>query len=148
MILYTFVNKIQWRGKTERLQLKAAGEDQKLEGIRIGPIRIEIGDNLFVRQVVVAAIKDQMLMGIDMLEAMDAKIDIIGKTLTCNQQQIQLEKEQKAKEPTGWKPYAAVLKQTVRIRPETEMVIPTAFHFQRLGAGDRYLEPKQNMCNF
>ena len=59
--------------------MHAAGENQTFQAKEVGPINLQIGENVLRRTIYVAPIKDQMILGIDVLRELNAVIDIKEK---------------------------------------------------------------------
>ena len=72
------------------VRMRAAGENQIFRAQDVGPVLLKIGENSLSRNIFVAPIRDPMLLGIDVLRELNAKIDVSGAELICNNQSIPL----------------------------------------------------------
>ena len=79
------------RAPVSKIKLQAAGEDQVVEAMEIGPVLVELGEIKLNRNIYVAPIFDDMLLGLDILIALKAKVNLDTKTLECRDAEIPLE---------------------------------------------------------
>ena len=92
-----------------------------LKARKVGPVQIKLGQCLLSSYVYVAAISDHMLLGIDILHQLEAKIDLESKNLVCQGHTIPLQQELKQKLNT---PIPVILKHRVKIPGNCEVLIP------------------------
>ena len=126
------------------VKMQAAGEDQVIMARKIGPVQIRIGNGIFYKFIYVAPILDRMLIGMDMLKDMEAKIDIKEKTLCCKAEILPLQDANRLWDRGKEEQIPAILKENVRLSPESETVVPIqmeGLHIKRT----MFLEPYQNL---
>ena len=126
------------------VKMQAAGEDQVIMAKKIGPVQIRIGNGIFYKFIYVAPILDRMLIGMDMLKDMEAKIDIKEKTLCCKAEILPLQDANRLWDRGKEEQIPAILKENVRLSPESETVIPIqveGLHIRRT----MFLEPCQDL---
>ena len=76
---------------TQQINLKAAGEDQIFGAKMTEPIRLQIGSEYMMVSVYVAKINDPMLIGLDVLKGMEAKIDVGKREVTFRNQKMKMD---------------------------------------------------------
>ena len=64
------------------IKMHAAGENQILEAKQFGPVKLTIGKQTISHDIFVAPIHDDILLGIDILRKLEAKIDLGQNQLT------------------------------------------------------------------
>ena len=104
------------------VKMHAAGENQTFTAKQIEPVNVRVGQNTLSRMLFVAPIKDDMLLGIDLLRALGAKVDVVNENLECNKQQVPLKRSSRI-----WDPgtnYSVKLLEKTKIPPNSELVIP------------------------
>ena len=72
----------------ETISMKAAGENQIFTARLTEHMKIQIGNTLLFEQIYVAPINDHMLIGLDILKILNAKIDLSKNILTVNDEKI------------------------------------------------------------
>ena len=103
------------------VNLATAG-NHDLKARKVGPVQIKLGQCLLSTHVYVAAISDQMLLGIDVLRLLESKIDLEKLSLTCKGHSVPLHPEFKQKSSDF--PIPVILKHRVKINQNSEVVIP------------------------
>ena len=73
-------------------EMRTAGKDMKITAKLVGPVKIAIGNNLLFKTIYVADIKDDMLLGLDILIDLKAQIDIDKSTIKFRDQPVKLSK--------------------------------------------------------
>ena len=103
-----------------KLTLRGAGVGQKFEAVEVGPVKIELGDKSLNHSVYVGNINDDLLIGIDVLKAFNATIDMGMGTVECRQ----LGKSESKKKKKNNKAAVARLKKPIVVPPVTEVAMP------------------------
>ena len=60
----------------KKVPMKCAGIDQVFTAKKIGPVKLQVGKNSLDCPIYVAPIRDRMLLGIDVLRALEVNIDL------------------------------------------------------------------------
>ena len=102
----------------------AAGENQTFKAKQVGPISLRIGKSTMDVDIFVAPILDNMLLGMDLLERLQAKVDIGRKTMVCTDELLPLSQESKHWDPGKQGSVELRLKGKVKIPPYSETVLP------------------------
>ncbi len=111
------------------VNLHAAGENLSFKASQVGPLNITLGEHTFSRLLYVAPIKDDMLLGIDLLKAVKAKVDLGQQTLEFSDQILPLNCKQVRKEPKRLptsNPVTVSLTDNLHIPPESEVMFPAS----------------------
>ena len=128
----------------ENIKMHSAAENQTFNAKKIGPVKITVGKDTFSRHIFVAPIIDNMLLGMDMLKVMEAKIDIKKKTIQCKEHTLPLTQTSRLWDRGKKESFPATLAKKVKIKAGSETVVP----IQVQGINIRrtmYLEPLQEM---
>ena len=64
------------------LTVSTAGEGKQFSARKVGPVEIKFGEYIISTYIFIGAIGDSMLLGLDILDKMAAKIDLSAKTLS------------------------------------------------------------------
>ena len=104
------------------ITLFAAGENQSFPAEKVGPISFKIGNTVLERIIFSAPICDEMLLGMDILQDLDAKIDVKNQRLQCNDEILPLVKALEKGE-TEEPRVPLFLKSKLKIPAESEVVI-------------------------
>ena len=109
-----------------KVDMWSAGEGQILPAFQVGPMEIEIGKKRLERDIVVAEIRDEFLLGIDILRELEAVIDVKREVVRTGDEEIRcLGRSEWGAGPEEGGTIRLV--KGVTIPPRTEMVIPTSF---------------------
>ncbi len=147
------------------VNMKLAGKDQSLQAKRIGPVEIKLHNNItFQTMVYVAPIEDAMLMGMDTLTFLKAKLDAGEFKMTIGDHTLPLkekrqvwdrgkadtDKVRRVKElRKGYeevKPTPLVLKEKVLIPAKSEVVTSIPMKMQGIPCSQYiWLEPNRNL---
>lgn len=128
----------------ETVKMYSAGENQTFNAKKIGPVKLTIGKTVFFNHIYVAPIIDKMLLGMDMLQAMEAKIDIKNKTIECKEYTIPLNQTSRLWDRGKQESLPATLMENVRIKAGSETVVPIQVQGLKV-RHTMYLEPFQEM---
>ena len=66
--------------------------NQTFEVRQVGPVRITVGNCILFRPILVGPIKDQMLLGLDLLKELGGKIDLGLGTFQCRDEPVPVTK--------------------------------------------------------
>ena len=77
------------------IKMHAAGENQILEAKQFGPVKLTIGKQTISHDIFVAPIHDDILLGIDILRKLEAKIDLGQNQLTLKNDILPLQQSSK-----------------------------------------------------
>ena len=126
-----------------KTKLRSAAEGQTFTAKVTGPVKFQIGDTLLFHSLYVAPIHDDMLLGMDVLNQLKAKIDL-GKgllTIPLTNDIVRLSYNVNPGDPgVSSKVY---LHKHVKMFPFTEISIPVPV--KNLGPGFCILEPSDNL---
>ena len=130
-----------------QINMYAAGEGQAFLAKKIGPVKLRFGSHLLLEQIYVAPIRDQMLLGMDLLRKLEAVIDIPNQSMGCKDQSLPLNKTNRLNDrgEGEWDPIPAILVETIRLKPEAETVVQVPLRNFKLKEGLYYLEPNQGL---
>ena len=107
----------------ETISMKAAGENQIFTAQETESMKIQIGNNLLFEKIYVAPIHDSMLIGLDILRTLNAKIDLSKNTLTVNEEKIPLSEPEIPWDPGISKDIQVKLKKMVKLPANSEVVL-------------------------
>ena len=108
--------------KVETMIMHAAGQAQSFTGKRVGPVKITVGGITLYEKIIIAPIRDTMLLGMDILRKLNAKIDISKNTIECNKQTFPLiPKIRRLTEV--WEEKPAILEEDINLRGSAETVV-------------------------
>ena len=119
--------------------VNAAAINQQFEVRLVGPVRITVGNCVLFRTIYVGPIKDEMLLGLDLLKELGGKIDVGSGTFHCRNEPVPITKYY-----TRNTSVKARLAETITIPPFTEMI--TSIECPGMGKWEYcYLEPRLDL---
>ena len=118
---------------SKQVRMHAAGENQSFVAQMVGPVNLKIGSFSISTELFVAPICDNMLLGMDMLRILGAKIDIQNQQMECGHETLPLSQSSRTRDrgkkkvrnpiPPN-KPVVVRLKKGLIIPAESEVVLP------------------------
>ncbi len=109
------------------VKMWAAGEGQVFDAKKLEPVPVTVGKNVLQWSIFVAPINDDMLLGIDILKALRAAIDLDDETLHCQSETLPLIRAGARSKDLGGHVCRVRLTKGIEIPAQSELVLPVDF---------------------
>ena len=140
----TFQNLKKQPKLKETISMKAAGENQIFTARLTEHMKIQIGNTLLFEQIYVAPINDHMLIGLDILKILNAKIDLGKNILTVNDEKIPMSGPEIPCSPDLSEDIEVKLKKKIKLPSKSETVFK--LKVKERSYGETYmLEPNSEL---